>query len=305
MSLAEPSLAGSPAPKARGVALALASAAGFSTLGVFTKLAYSGGLSPTQALAWRFAVAAAVLWVPLVLRGGWRRPRRDYLAAAALGLLGFAPQAGLYFLTLRYLSASLTSLLLYLYPACVVALSFFFLRRRPTRSQLAAVVLSGLGCALTLWSRGDYPWVGYALGLSVAIAYAAYLVIAERAIRRLEPLFASTILMSAAAIAYWVLVLATGTARAPSSPEALAGIVGMALLGSVLPIVTLFAAIGLLGSADASLVSTIEPLFTVAIAAVVLGERLTLTQLVGGALIMAGVALVNASATRARKDVSL
>ena len=101
MSLAEPSLAGSPAPKARGVALAIASAAGFSTLGVFTKLAYSGGLSPTQALAWRFTVAAAVLWIPLALRGGWRRPRRDYLTAAALGLRGCARQAGLYFRTLR------------------------------------------------------------------------------------------------------------------------------------------------------------------------------------------------------------
>ncbi len=281
--------------------MALASAAGFSTLGVFTKMAYAGGLSPTQALAWRFSIAAAVLWVPLALRGGWRRPRRDYLSAAALGLLGFAPQAGLYFLTLRYLSASLTSLLLYLYPACVVALSLVFLGRRPTKAQLAAVILSGLGCVLTLWSRGDYPLVGYALGVSVAVAYAGYLVIAERAIRRLDPLFASTILMSAAAAAYWVFLVATGTVRAPSGPEALAGIAGMALLGSVLPIVTLFAAIGILGSADASLVSTIEPLFTVALAAAVLGERLTPAQVAGGVLIMAGVAIVNASATRRGK----
>lgn len=298
MSLAEPSLTGRPAPKARGVALALASAAGFSTLGVFTKMAYASGLSPTQALAWRFAGAAAVLWVPLAFRGGWRRPPRDYLTAAALGLLGFAPQAGLYFLTLRYLSASLTSLLLYLYPACVVGLSFVFLGRRPTRAQLAAVILSGLGCVLTLWSRGDYPLVGYALGVSVAVAYAAYLVIAERAIRRLDPLFASTIIMSVAAAAYWAFLAATGTVRAPSGPEALAGIAGMALLGSVLPIVTLFAAIRLIGSADASLVSTIEPLFTVAIAAAALGERLTPEQVAGGVLIMAGVAIVNASAAR-------
>ncbi len=281
------------ASRAKGVALAVVSAVSFSTLGLFAKLAYSQGMAPAQALAWRFTLAAIGLWAMLLRKGGQRRPARDYRSALLLGVLGFSPQAGLYFLAVRYLDPGLASLLLYLYPAFVVAMSFVFFRRKPKATQLVALLASSAGCVLTLWTRGSYPVLGFAFGLAVAVSYAAYLVAGERVMSRLDPVFATTNVMTAAAVVYWTVTLATGTFFLPTTAASIAGVVGIAVIGSIIPIVTLFASIRIIGSSDASLVSTIEPLFTVALSALLLGERLTGLQLAGGALILTGVVILN------------
>jgi drug/metabolite transporter (DMT)-like permease len=279
--------------RAKGVLLALVSAVSFSTLGLFAKLAYSQGMAPAQALAWRFSLAALVLWILLVRKGGHRRPFRDYRDIVLLGLLGFSPQAGLYFLAVQYLDPGIASLLLYLYPAFVVALGFLLFGKRPRKAQLLALAASLAGCVLTLWTRGVYPVIGYAFGLGVAISYAAYLVVADRLLSRFDPIFSTANIMASAAAVYWVVTLATGAFLLPDSMPAVAGIVGIAVVASVIPIVTLFASIRLIGSADYSLVSTVEPLFTVMLSALLLGERLTGLQFAGGAFILTGVLILN------------
>jgi drug/metabolite transporter (DMT)-like permease len=284
--------------RAKGVSLAVVSAITFSTLGLFAKLAYSQGMSPSQALAWRFSLAGLVLWIILCKRGGHRRPFRDYRDILLLGLLGFSPQAGLYFLAVQYLDPGIASLLLYLYPAFVVGLGFLFFGKRPRKAQLLALAASLAGCVLTLWTRGVYPAIGYVFGLAVAISYAVYLVVADRVLSRLDPIFSTANIMASAALVYWVVTLANGSFLLPTTPAAIAGIVGIAVIGSIIPIVTLFASIRLIGSADYSLVSTIEPLFTVILSAVLLGERLTAMQFAGGAFILTGVLVLNLRASQ-------
>jgi len=282
--------------RASGVILALLSAAGFSTLGVFAKLVYAEGLSVPEVLAWRFTVAALVLWA-IVLLGRRPLPRR-LLPVLLLGLLGFAPQAGLYFLTIRILDPGITSLLLYTYPSFVVLFSFLLFRRRPTRVQLAALGLSLAGCVVTFWRRGDYPMGGLLLGAFVGLAYGAYLVAGEKVLREVDSISATAVIMVAAAGVYWAFALAQAAAggrapRLPSSPMAAGGIVGIALLATVLPITALFGSMRRIGAADASLVSTLEPVLTVGLSALVLGERLGPAQLAGGLLILAAVVALN------------
>jgi drug/metabolite transporter (DMT)-like permease len=279
--------------RAKGVAFAVVSAISFSTLGLFAKLAYSQGMAPAQALAWRFSLAALVLWTILLRRGGYHRPLREYRNTLLLGILGFAPQAGLYFMTVKYLDPGLASLLLYLYPAFVVGFSFLFIKRKPRLAQVVALVFSSAGCVLTLWTRGSYPLIGYFFGLAVAVTYAAYLVAGEKVMRGLDPVFIVANLLASSAVVYWIITLATGSFFLPSTPAAIGGVVGIAVVGSVIPIVTLFASIRLIGSSDASLISTIEPLFTVVLSALIFGERLAGLQLAGGALILTGVLLLN------------
>lgn len=279
-----------------GVLLALLSAATFSTLGLFAKLIYAEGFSVPQALAWRFTVAALVLWTITIARGSWRRPLRQYRDAFLLGFLGFAPQAGMFFMTVRYLDPGLATLLLYLYPSFVVIFGALFMGVVPRKAQVLAVILSLIGCAMTLWTRGSYPLIGYFWGLAVAILYAVYLVAGEKIVSRLDPLFATTNLMSGAALVYWTITIAGGTVRMPGSAISVLGILGLGTLASVVPILTLFAAIRRIGAADTSLVSTVEPLFTIILSALLLGERLTGMQLSGGAVILGAVLVLNMKA---------
>lgn len=298
-------MSGSRSPRGSGVGLALLSALGFSTLGIFATTLYAAGFSVPQTLAWRFTVASAFLWAAIAGRGALRRDdsaarakqearpadrRRRFAHLLLLALFGFTPQAGLFFLTVKLLAPGITSLLLYLYPAFVLLLAAIFMRKVPTRGQLAALVLSFLGCLVTFFAPGAYPLGGLLLGVLVALSYGAYLVAGERILAGYDPIFATAVIMTVACVVYWGIVAISGIpVRAPGSLAEWAGVACIALIATVLPITTLFAAIKRLGAADVSLVSTIEPVCTVLLSAALLGERLTANRIVGGLLIVGGV----------------
>ncbi len=298
-------MSGSRSPRGSGVGLALLSALGFSTLGIFAATLYAAGFSVPQTLAWRFTVASAFLWAAIAGRGALRRDdsaararqearpadrRRRFAHLLLLALFGFTPQAGLFFLTVKLLAPGITSLLLYLYPAFVLLLTAVFMRKVPTRGQLAALVLSFLGCLVTFFAPGAYPLGGLLLGVLVALSYGAYLVAGERILAGYDPIFATAVIMTVACVVYWGIVAISGIpVRTPDSLAEWAGVACIALIATVLPITTLFAAIKRLGAADVSLVSTIEPVCTVLLSAALLGERLTANRIVGGLLIVGGV----------------
>jgi drug/metabolite transporter (DMT)-like permease len=269
------------------VLLALASAAGFSTLGLFAKLVYAQGMGVAGTLAWRFTFAAALLWT-MVLATGRKLPKPAW-PVLVLGLAGFAPQAGLYFVTLRFLDPGITSLLLYTYPSFVLLFGFILFRKRPSAVQLLALALSLSGCAVAFWKRGSYPVIGLVLGLCVGLSYAAYLVAGEKALKGVDSITATAMIMLVAAAVYWAVALASGSACLPPNAAALGGLAGLAVIATVIPITTLFASMGMIGAADASLVSTLEPVLTIALSTLILGERLGPAQLAGGGLILAGV----------------
>lgn len=287
--------------RGRGVGLALLSALGFSTLGIFASTLYAAGFSVPQTLAWRFTFAAAFLWATILARtmlgrGPATTPglgvshRRRFGHLLLLALFGFTPQAGLYFLTVKLLAPGITSLLLYLYPAFVLLLSAIFLRHAPTRGQLAALALSFLGCVTTFFAPGTYPIAGLLLGVLVALSYGAYLVAGEKILAGYDPIFSTAVIMTVACAVYWGIVAISGTAvRSPASFAEWGGVACIALVATVLPITTLFAAIKRLGAADVSLVSTIEPVCTVLFSALLLGERVTPNRVIGGLFIVGGV----------------
>jgi len=300
-------MSGSRSPRGIGVGLALLSALGFSTLGVFAATLYAAGFSVPQTLAWRFTVASAFLWAAIAGRGALRRNdssararatsearpadhRRRFAHLLLLALFGFTPQAGLFFLTVKLLAPGITSLLLYLYPAFVLLFAAIFMRKAPSRGQLAALVLSFLGCLVTFFAPGAYPLGGLLLGVLVAVSYGAYLVAGERILAGYDPIFATAVIMTVACVVYWGIVAISGIpVRAPGNLAEWAGVACIALIATVLPITTLFEAIKRLGAADVSLVSTIEPVCTVLLSAALLGERLTANRIAGGLLIVGGV----------------
>jgi drug/metabolite transporter (DMT)-like permease len=105
-----------------GLVLCLVSAAGFGSLAIFGKQAYAGGLGVVGVLVMRFAIAAPLLvGLALVARRSLRLPWSTGLRLLALGGIGYAIQATLFFNALTRISAGLASLLLYLYPALLTS----------------------------------------------------------------------------------------------------------------------------------------------------------------------------------------
>ena len=273
-----------------GVGLALTSAASFGVMPVLAKVAYDDGAEPIGVLSVRFALAAVVL---LVLA----RARREALprgraagTLVALGAVGYVGMSLCYFFALERISAGLTALLLYFYPALVVVLGAVFLRSRPRPAALACVAFATIGTVLTIGPVQGGQGLGVLLGLGSALVYASYILLSSR-VHGVGPFATAATVMSAGAVVMGLLALLTQP-QLPSAPQAWLALAGVALVGGVLAVATFFAALRLLGPTDTAVVSTVEPVISIGVAAVVLGERLGPVQVAGGVVVLAAVAVL-------------
>ena len=291
----------SPAPRTAGdldrvgLLLCLVSAAGFGSLAVLGKQAYAGGLGVTGVLAIRFLVAAPLL-VALALatrrslRVGWPAALR----LLGMGGIGYAVQATLFFNALTRISAGLAGLLLYLYPALVTAGAVALGRSRVDRATVAGLLLSLAGIVLVLGLPGErLDAVGVALALTSAGWYTGYILVGEYLLRGVDPLAASAYVTTGAACTFLVGVAALGgLAPAGTTPGAYAAAGAMAVVGTALAIATFLAGLARVGSAWASIASSFEPVFTVALGVAVLGDPLGPGKVAGGVLVVAGAVLL-------------
>ncbi len=279
-----------------GAALCLASAVGFGLLAVFGKLAFDAGVGVITLLFVRFVFAAPILWAAALRRRAAlaEAHARTLLAALALGAVGYAMQAGLYFAALERMDASLLSLLLYTYPAFVTVAAIALGRETPSRRRIGALLVSSAGVGLVLAGAGGggFDWLGAAMGVGAALSYTGYILVSDRVGGRLDPLPLSALVTTGAAVTFGVAGAATGSLDAGFASEGWIWLAALALVSTVTPIVLFFAGLRRVGPSMAAILSTLEPPVTVAFAFVVFGESLTPVQLAGGALVLAAVVVL-------------
>lgn len=271
-----------------GVAWIVLSAAGFGAMAIFAKLAYRDGVSLSTMLFLRFGIAG-LLMASLGALQGMRWPRgRDLAWLVAMGALGYVGQAYCYFSALQYASAGVVALLLYLYPALVTIFSAFVFGWPVGRGRAWAVAFALAGTALTVGGDLHSQTWGIALGAGAALIYSLYILAGAGVMRRIAPFPAATVVMLAAAAVYGVAAGREGLAL-PVSPTGWLAVGAIALFSTLLAILGFFKGMERLGAADASTLSTLEPLVTLVLAALVLDEAIGGMQLLGGMLILAAV----------------
>ena len=189
-----------------GTAMCIGSGAAFGAMAIFGKLAYEEGATVGTLLAVRFALAAMLFWVGILVRGvapaiGSLR-RRDVGAGLALGAFGYSVQAGCYFAALERIDASLLSLLLYTFPAMVTVAAFVLGRERLDRRRLTALALALGGILLVVAGAGtgSLDPVGVALGLTAALVYTTYILVSDSVVGRMQPVVLSALVCTGAAV---------------------------------------------------------------------------------------------------------
>lgn len=288
-----------------GLGLAVFSAATFGTSGSFADSLLRVGWTPGAAVTARLVVAALVLTVPglLALRGRRALLRRGVRTVATYGLIAVAGCQLCYFNAVQHLSVAVALLLEYSGALLVVA--WLWLRRgqRPRRLTLAGAAVSVAGLALVLNLVGDHRLdpVGVLWGFGAAAGLAVYFVLAGDTEDALPP---TVVAWGGLLVGAVVLLAAAGTGLLPfAAPRTdvtlahtrvswLVPVLGLSLVAAVVAYVTGIASVRLLGPKLASFVGLAEVLCAVGYAWLLLGQALTPVQLVGGALVVAGIALV-------------
>jgi drug/metabolite transporter (DMT)-like permease len=282
-------------------------------MAIFAKQAYAAGLGVTALLAGRFVLAAVLLWALGAVRarrGGAaagdetapvRPAGRVVVAGLALGAIAYAAEAGLFFSALRHIDVSLTSLLLYTYPALVFCGAVALRREHVTPWKALALLLASAGAALVLLGggTGGLQATGVALALAAGATYAIYILVAERIVARVDAFALGALVSTGAAATFLVAGAIGGALHFPAAGWP--WIAAIAILSTVVPIVTFMLGMERVGAATASILSTVEPVVTVGLAVAIYGDALGPPQILGGALVLTAVVALQARGTRARR----
>ncbi|MGZ4993152.1 MAG: DMT family transporter [Methylobacter sp.] len=292
-----------------GYLFVLLGAFGFSAKAVLVKLAYSYSqqLDVITLMVLRMAISlpfflAVALWSAndsAKTDDAQRLNKLDWLMIFGLGLLGYYIASFLDFAGLQYISAGLERLIIFLYPTFVVLFTAAGQRRAINRHQALALVLSYVGMMLVFADNSEEAassslLLGSALVLASAIAFAFFLMGSGMMVKRIGSTRFTAYSMTVACLAtglHFVLQHGAQMLSLPANVYWLALI--MALFSTVLPAFFMNAGIRRIGAGPASIISSIGPVGTLALAFLFLDETLTLAQLGGTALVLIGVYVVS------------
>ena len=315
--------------QALGIVLVLVSAAAFGSGAFFVQPLYDAGMEPLAVLFWRFSTAALFGWGFLLLSAPRRRSlfalsRQRVLVLLLLGTL-YVGNSYAFIASLQVVSISLASIIAYLYPAIVAVMATRFVRRLEGRRAWIALGISIVGIALTVGGipAGELPplW-GLALAFANPVIYASWIILqarlagerpsgGNRVVDEVEippgdadvatdheqdgpdPSPAAALMTTATAAVYALLLLGSGGSLSPADVPANVwpALLGLGLVATAIAIQAFYASVKRVGGARASLISTVEPVYTVTLAVILFGESLTPMQIVGGALIISAVVL--------------
>lgn len=269
---------------------------GYSLTPIMTKLLQPSGLGPLDIAAWRFLLAAPLIWLVIRIT---RMPNPEKplprRAMLAMGIL-MAFSAVMAFFGLQYISAGVFVLLFYSYPTMIALISVVMGEKLPIQSWVA-IVMTLFGITLTVplkelqLSPGSEIGIVFAFlnALSVAITYIlnARLLSGHKATAR-----ASAYQITGAMIVMIFISVGRGGIMIPPDGTAVLLLLGIAVIGTLISTFGVTTGISILGSSRASIISTVEPIFTLTFASLFLGEARTELQFVGAGLIFISVLLL-------------
>jgi len=277
----------------RGVGILFLSGLGFTLSMVFANMAFKDGVDLNTSNAVRYSVAIIILIIYQKARAKkiGLLPREHYISFA-LGIPVFMMGVG-YLGATQYIPVSLAVLIFYTCPFFVAIISRFTENEPITITRLTAIILAfvGLSLALKVQTTGGLQILGIMYAMMAAIGFASFvtvsslmLKIADRQAVLLRSLAAGTLLF----VLFFVLtngVEIIGT-RAGWLKVCGSGIV------VAFAYITFFAGMKIIGPVKATMIMNIEPVLTICLAAILLGERLSNIQVFGAALVIGGIILI-------------
>ncbi|ABC21136.1 DMT family transporter [Rhodospirillum rubrum] len=277
--------------------MVLISTIALSFKGISAKYAYDAGMGVGMVLILRFVLAAPFFWVGERLLGagrprlplGWAEIRPCILAGVLFSVATYSD-----FSSVQLIGAGLSRVILFTYPAVILIIGAFSRRTWPARRQMLAFAITYLGLLIIIVpSVGlvavDVMLEGVAMSLLSSVTYGSFLVYSQSLTGRLGSARFTAISNTVTMLMIVPFALAMGGDLTIPNTTALIWAVVIATVCTVLPFFLLFEGIRRWGAEKTGLMTLSGPALTIAMAWVLLDETLTPLQLIGFAVVMAGV----------------
>jgi drug/metabolite transporter (DMT)-like permease len=267
------------------------------------RFAYDAGAGTLTIVMVRTTIAASCLAVLLAARGvKLRFDRRERWVAPLIGLV-MAGYSGAFYMGLEYMPVALTVLTFYSYPIMTGLFAWFTGQERFGLAGIIALPLAFLGLVLALGVSGAaVSLTGVAWALLGAAGFSAVLILSAALLpKRADTRPRTVVMLTTASIASIVATLASGEIWFPTNAVGWAGLIGSALCYTVGMTALLFAA-AMLGATRVAVVMNVEPLASIALTFLILGERLGPVQLVGALIVTVSIFLFRPQRAPTKRD---
>ena len=283
----------------QGLLLASLGAIAFSGKAIIVKIAYRYGVDAVTLIMYRMLFALP-LFLILTWWAGRGRPAltwRDARAVLGLGFCGYYLASFLDFAGLRYVTASLERLILYLNPTLVLGLGVLLFKRKITRQQIIALAASYAGVLCVFGREATLQGANVPLGATLvfgsAASYAVYLSYSGEEVKRLGALRLTGL---ATTVACLICIAQFLVLRPLSAMVVAPQVLWLSVLNATVctfaPVLMVMMAIERIGASLTAQTGSIGPLSTILLAVVLLGEPFTAWVAAGTALVLAGIWLL-------------
>lgn len=283
----------------KGAILVLAAAFFWGFAATAAKFIFNNNIDPFKLVNMRLNLAFILLFIYYIIfdRQKLKATRYDIKNLAVLGIVGIAGVQTTYYYTMASLNVAMAIFLQYLAPAIIVLYSVIFQKEKLSKAIGFSLLVSLLGSSFMIFGRkisGTAPInsIGMVTGIISAFFLSFYTLFSKKCTTRLNPWTVLLYALGFGALAYWFMsppwILWRGV-----TPKELAFAAYIAIFATIIPFGLYLSGLHFLTPSTGSILSMLEPVIATASAYLLLNEKMTVVQMLGGTMIIAAVIIIN------------
>ena len=279
----------------KGYLLGIIGSACYGLNPLFALPLYQKGLTPDSVLFYRYFFAILFLAILMKYHGqSFTLKRNEILPLAIMGIL-FSISSLTLFMSYNYMDAGIASTILFLYPIMVAVISAVVFHEKLSLITTIAIALAFWGISLLNENGSGKPlnMIGLSLVVLSALSYAIYLIGVNRSVLKSMPTEKLTFYSILFGISIYLIRLNCLTdLQLLTSPFMWMNAIGLALLPTVISLITITASIHLIGSTPTSILGALEPVTALVCGVLVFGEVLTFKNIIGILMVLSAVTVI-------------
>lgn len=275
----------------RGIFYIIIATLGFSIIPILAQLGLSTNLGASTLLFYRFFIAFFVFFFYIITlkKKAKLEKKSDYINVCLAGLI-YSLQCIFFFSSFKYISSSLGEIIYHCYPFFVLVLAYLFLNEKITKGKLVGVTLSIIGTIVTIYGPlGSNDIRGIIYVVITAFVSSIYIIFTKKRVSNIDTTVLTMYLCLVCSIVYFVFSFLTNDFIIITDLHLIFNVTVLAICSTVIGFFAFMKAISFLSAGYVSILSILEPIFTIVLAYLILDVALTPLQMIGTAIVLIAV----------------
>ncbi|OPJ64036.1 DMT family transporter [Clostridium oryzae] len=272
----------------KGIVYALLSSVAFGIMPILARVAYINGSNPTTVLVFRFIISTLVLFLYLKYIKIEISLKKEQIFLLLINTIGYTITTLALFISYNYLGAGLATTLHFIYPVVVCIVGFIFFKNKMSTRKIISLLLAATGIyLLAAFKNSTINVLGISLALFSGVAYGFTMIgLNLKPIRNLDNRVVTMYICFGSSIGTALYGLLNNSITLNFNFKAVICYLGISVISTIVSIILLLKATKIIGVSSSAILGTFEPIVSIFLGVLFLGERLSIVLLIGSVFIL-------------------